>query len=209
MIQRVTENRFIDLWRRIGGCRSPQIAYLDIKSKYSNPDRCYHNLSHIDACLIEFDKIRSISPDPDATEMAIWFHDIIYNTRAKDNEERSAEYVSHILLQAKIDDVLRVRVMRLILSTKHVAPPQRYDEQTIVDIDLSILGQPERTFNEYEVAIRREYSWVSEDDFKKERKKILEMFLARSTIYSTKYFYNLYEVMAQANLKRSIDQLSK
>jgi predicted metal-dependent HD superfamily phosphohydrolase len=60
-------------------------------SEYQAKERRYHNLEHIAQCLKAFDDLRTLSQAPQAVELAIWFHDIIYDSKAKDNEERSAE----------------------------------------------------------------------------------------------------------------------
>ncbi len=86
--------------------------------------------------------------------------------------------------------------------------PDTPDQQLVVDIDLSILGAPEERFDEYEQQIRQEYSWVDEAVFRSVRGKILQEFLARPAIYSTRTFQDLLERCARANLERSIAALN-
>ena len=62
-------------------------------------------------------------------------------------------------------------------------------------------------FDEYEQNIRREYSWVPEDQFRQGRSAILQMFLDRDSIYLTDFFKGKYESQARENLQRSIDAL--
>jgi len=81
------------------------------------------------------------------------------------------------------------------------------DAPLLVDIDLSILGQAEARFQEYEAQIRREYEWVPEPAFALKRAEILERFLARERIYSTEPFFSKYEKQARANLLGSIRKL--
>jgi predicted metal-dependent HD superfamily phosphohydrolase len=54
--------------------------------------------------------------------------------------------------------------------------------------------------------VRDEYSWVPEFLFKRERRKILEEFLARPVIFNTKPFRERYEAQARVNLERSLRQ---
>ena len=61
-------------------------------TRYSEPQRHYHNPRHVDECLQEFDLVRAPAASPVALELAIWFHDAIYDTRRSDNEARSAAW---------------------------------------------------------------------------------------------------------------------
>ena len=74
-------------------------------------------------------------------------------------------------------------------------------------MDLSILGAAPARFDEYEVQVREEYSWVPEDTFRKRRGAILGQFLARRHIYSTNAFRARYEPGARTNLERSLKSL--
>ncbi len=76
-----------------------------------------------------------------------------------------------------------------------------------MDIDLSILGRDEQTFEEYEKGVRMEYGWVHEDSFRKGRTEILNGFLERDSIYQTGYFREKYEEKARDNLRHSISLL--
>ena len=81
----------------------------------------------------------------------------------------------------------------------------------MIDIDLSILGQPPDRFDAYETEIRTEYAPVIEERgtaaFNSGRAGILRRFLDRPAIYSTEHFRARYERAARANLQRSIERL--
>src|SRR5262249_18069786 len=98
-------------------------------------------------------------------------------------------------------------VRELVLITKTHNPDAHIDAPLLVDIDLSILGQPEKRFWEYELQIRQEYSWVPEEVFHAKRSEILERFLSRNRIYATEWFFQKYEEQARANLKSSLARL--
>ncbi len=86
-----SSDRLARLWRQVSTATGdPQSIYRELASLYSQPHRYYHNLHHIAECLAEFDSVRHLASQPVAVELAIWFHDAIYDTRAQDNEERSA-----------------------------------------------------------------------------------------------------------------------
>ena len=78
----------------------------------------------------------------------------------------------------------------------------------LVDVDLSILGQPDERFREYEAQIRREYEWVPEEIFAAKRAEILQGFLARERIYTTDSFFGRFESEARTNLRNSLHHLN-
>ena len=86
----------------------------------------------------------------------------------------------------------------------HNAVPAAPDEQLLSDIDLSILGAPPDRFREYEAQVRKEYAWVPDALFHRERGKILQGFLARPSIYATELFRARLEAQARENLASSL-----
>ena len=95
----------------------------------------------------------------------------------------------------------------MILCTKtHV--PSADDCRLMLDIDLGILGTPPDVFESYDQAIRREYHWVPEPDYRKGRATVLASFLNRDAIYRTSAFVEQHEKQARSNLERKINELS-
>jgi len=180
--------------------------YDRLTSAYSEPHRHYHNQQHIAECLREFDAARAMAERPALVELAIWFHDAVYDPRAGDNEERSAEMAEAFLRGSRASNETREEAKRLVLATKHHVASTP-DDALLIDVDLSILGQPATRFAEYEEQIRREYSWVPADVFATRRSEILRRFLDRPRIYATEHFFTHYETRARENLRRSIEQL--
>ena len=84
------------------------------------------------------------------------------------------------------------------------AVPIGRDAAVLVDIDLSILGSDMARFDEYEVQVREEYSWVPGPLFRSGRRKILQEFANRESIFTTEYFRDLYEAQARSNIARSL-----
>ena len=135
------------------------------------------------------------------------FHDAVYDPRASDNEQRSAELAACCLEDAGLPDAFINSVRKLVMATKrHEAEPDS-DEAVMVDVDLSILGQSARRFAQYEEQIRQEYAWVSNPVFTSKRAEILEKFLARKQIFVTKLFHDKYELCARRNLETSLMRL--
>lgn len=183
-------------------------TFRQLEDAYGEPQRHYHTLAHIDACLSEFLPAYELADEPSAVELAIWFHDIVYDIHRTDNEEESAYRALAFCENAGLQRYA-LSVQRMILATKHATPTTNWtvDTALLVDVDLSILGQREAVFDHYEHQIRREYDWVVEAVFRERRAQLLESFLARSTIYQTDFFRDKYEGQARHNLARSIAQL--
>ena len=146
-------------------------------------------------------------PNADAIEMALWFHDAVYDPKASDNEERSAALASEAMEGASISPAFIADVVRLVMSTKTHTTGAHDDARWMIDIDLSILGRDQMRFDEYEAQIRAEYAWVPADVYAKKRAEILEGFLARDRLFSTDYFHQRYESQARANLAGLIASL--
>ncbi len=186
----------------------PSEALLDgLLSRYAESHRAYHTLKHIRECFEQFDAARHLAERPAQVELAIWFHDAVYDTRSFDNEERSAEWAARSLLEAGAPSEASDRVRDLVLATKYNAKSTGPDASLVVDVDLAILGAEPVRFNEYEAQVRQEYSWVSETVFREGRSKILRGFLARPHIYATCEFRARFEARARDNLGRSLRKL--
>ena len=202
-----SRERWTKLWHEIGAKDDGLAVYEELVSLYSEPHRHYHNLLHIDECLNEFESARSLAQQPSAVELAIWFHDAVYDTHAANNEEKSAELAQKRIVDAKAGGELCASVFALVMATRTHDPSLHADAPLLVDIDLSILGKPAERFWEYEAQIRHEYEWVPEATFATKRAEILEGFLRRKRIYSTDQFFDRYEKQARANIQTSLQKL--
>ncbi len=178
----------------------------EIKLKYSTSSRSYHNLSHIFSMLDLLDKSKKQCNNK-LLETAVFFHDVIYDSRRKDNELKSAEF----FLEKKKDVFLekeREKIYDLILSTeKHSPIKEENDFYFLLDLDLNVLGAEKSTYKKYTEAIRKEYAWVPGLLYKRGRKKVLESFLKREKIYFTDFFYSQFEEIARENLNWEFNQL--
>lgn len=180
-------------------------TFYELYRTYSGSDRHYHNFIHISDGLGPLDEIRHLAEDPDSLEAAWWFHDIIYDTKNSTNEEESAIFANTALQSLGITIAPRVRVVKLIAATKHDHIPDRKDLQLIIDIDLASLAVTPDVFDQNTANIRKEYAWVSDEDFRIGRVKFFQKLLkGRPSIYLTDYFRNKYEAQAQENLKMAM-----
>ena len=82
------------------------------------------------------DSARHLAEDPDSIELSIWFHDVVYDPEADDNELRSAELFDS-LLGTNLSPERAARIHRLIRVTEHPSEPEDMDARLMVDIDLS------------------------------------------------------------------------
>ena len=201
-MQRSMEKRWLGLWKRMGAKGDGNRVYAELAACYNEPHRAYHTLAHIKHCFKELEYVRHLAENQNAVEMALWFHDAVYDTKAKDNEEKSAELARRVTQTISLSARFGKCVADLILATKHEELPTNPDAQLVVDIDLAVLGLPERTFDENTRKIRKEYAWVSEDAFVAGRSKILKSFLERPHIYLTRFFRKKYEARARHNIER-------
>lgn len=182
--------------------------YLKLESAYSEKHRAYHTAQHISECLEKLDWARSqgYGSNIRQIEMALWYHDAIYNPRSKNNERRSAELCRQFLLRAETDAEFTATVCDLIMFTEHTGNPNTLDGQLLVDIDLSILGADRTRFAEYEWQIRREYKWVPKFLYKNKRREIFQSFLQRPRIYFSEIFYEAFENRARMNILETIQK---
>lgn len=194
-------------WSGLGLSGNEQL-YAELCTRYREPHRAYHTLNHISECFAKLDEARHLAVRLPEVELAIWFHDAIYDPRRSDNEMQSALWAKQSLEAAGADREVAQRVHDLILITRHNSVVTTPDAALLSDIDLSILGAAQDRFDQYELQVRREYSHVPTFMFRMARRRILKEFLRRPQIYVTDWFHNRYEAQARRNLQRSIRALS-
>jgi len=201
------ERRWDNLVARLSGRLPKPDVFQHLVSAYSEPHRRYHNLDHVRHCLSELDSASALAENLDPVEFALWLHDAVYDPKATENEEKSALWAVEILKETGCPNRTREHVSDLILATKHRRAPADRDAELILDIDLSILGQPPEVFDLYEESIRAEYSWVPVSMYAAARTRVLRSFLDRPRLYFTSHFEGLYAAQARANLTRAVAAL--
>ncbi|TPI33648.1 hypothetical protein FJ414_20315 [Mesorhizobium sp. B3-1-6] len=184
----------------------------ELAALYQAADRHYHGLAHIEAMLALASEYRHLLDDPEAVEAAIWFHDAIYDSRAKDNEAKSAELAEKSLAGRANPHRLACIAAMINATATHQLPPFRdedalNDAALLLDMDLAILGARPAVFDAYEKAVRREYGWVEEPMWRAGRAAVVQSFLARQHIFYTTEFRDRFEAQARENLGRSLQAL--
>lgn len=181
-----------------------QAAQAFARPFYAQPHRAYHNAGHVQAMLDALDSRGVLTP---TLTLAVWGHDLIYDARAADNEERSAQAFGEWLTsQGAAPERVR-EVAALILATRHAAPPVSREQALLVDADLGILGADPEAFAAYDRAIRQEYRHVPTLLYRVGRGKVLRSFLTRERLYTTPEFAGL-EEQARANLTTALNALT-
>jgi predicted metal-dependent HD superfamily phosphohydrolase len=202
-------SRFEGLWRRLGAAGDGAAVYTALDAAYREPARVYHTTGHLADCLARLDEFREPEVERDPVEAAIWFHDAVYNPRSSDNERRSAEWAARALGDAGVTANLVQRISALVLLTRHLAPATDSAGRLLCDIDLSILGREADEFDRFERAIRAEYAWVPEPQYRAGRARVLRGFLERQPLYQTVPFRVRYEEAARRNLARALAHLAE
>lgn len=204
--------RLRPLWLgQFAGAQNDQAArqvFDELVKRYAEPERHYHVLEHVRDVLEWLVRLWFPSSPSQPLLLAAWLHDVIYDPRAKDNEERSAEYAQEVLAGLGIQRSTRDEVARLILLTRrHETTEDDKEGQTLLDADLAILGAEEADYDRYADQIRLEYAWVSDEGYRTGRREVLKRFLARPHLYSVPCMRSFVEPRARVNLAREIAAL--
>ncbi len=199
-------------------CEAYQIKVVQAASifdqiyfEYTDWSRSYHNLSHLWSLLQLSEQYQNQLESPSTVDLAIFFHDYIYNAKRKDNEAQSAQWANTLLSGLLPPKVLN-KVSTLILSTAGHRPRLLEDEDQLwfLDFDLAILAAVPAVYKAYADAIREEYkSWYSYFVYNSGRKKILKTFLKRKVLYFTPEFQRNYETIARNNVAWEIKGLKE
>src|SRR5687768_11548345 len=112
--------RWQNVWRQLGS-HSDEKLFHKIVDCYSEPHRRYHTIQHLQECFAHLESVRSFAESGSEVELALWFHDSIYDTTRKDNEERSAEWARGSALLAGLSLERADRISSLVIATKHDA----------------------------------------------------------------------------------------
>lgn len=182
--------------------------YADLARRYGETGRHYHTLDHLAAMLGTLAQLPLPAASSPAVRLAVWFHDVIYDSRASDNEERSSAHLRSVLQPLGLPEALLNDTARLILLTKlHQTTPDDTEGQVLLDADLAILGAQEEVYDRYAQAIRKEYAWVEEEQYRAGRGQVLRRFLQRPRLYFTQIQFDRAEQQARHNLRRELQTL--
>jgi predicted metal-dependent HD superfamily phosphohydrolase len=200
---RLTEPLLSDVFRRTA-------VFEQLAAAYEAPGRHYHTLTHIQSLLDAAEQAAGQLHDPVVVQLAVWFHDAVYEPLRSDNETRSAELAREFLAGTSLSVERRERVAFLIGRTQDHTQPQPPDDADLLfflDADLSILGAPEIQYQEYTRQIRQEYRVVPGLLYRSGRRKVLKKMLAMPTLYRTAAYHARLEEAARRNLQAELQRL--
>lgn len=176
-----------------------------LRHAYTERHRYYHNLRHIESCLQEFQKFQGMCQSPEAIELAIIYHDVVYVPGSAINEQASADRVSYDMNRLGLSSALRGAVCSMIVQTYHRDRGIDEDSRILLDIDMSILARDKIEYIDYELGVRREYTpVVSSEGLITGRRFFLTDLLKKSSIYQTQYGLDNYEAKARDNIRKTI-----
>ena len=205
------KRRWLGLMPATGGEPARVIVEFEkLIAAYSGSERHYHNLDHVAALFALFDAEAARFADPGCVQLAIFFHDAVYDTRQpKGNEQDSADLAWDTLRQLNFRRERYERVAKLIEETVHsgMAPADDPDLSRFLDLDLSILAAEWRDYAVYASAIRKEYAAVAEPAYRTGRTKVLAGFLKRDRLFHCDDHHVAWDARARENLAREIAEL--
>lgn len=178
---------------------------------YSEAQRHYHTLYHLQDMFELLDEYSSIVQNNNAVILSIIFHDVIYDPTRSDNEVESISVFTRFAEEAGLKPTLQEAVSAAIAATiKHTLPESSDvsdDLKLFLDFDLAVLGRGEKDYDVYAAQIRKEYGHFPDDQYKQGRATVLRRFLERKDLYFTATMRDRLENTARDNLRREIQSL--
>jgi predicted metal-dependent HD superfamily phosphohydrolase len=175
--------------------------WKEIESSYSAKSRHYHTLYHLKDLLQQLEQVRSEIANWDTVLFTLYYHDVVYNSRKGDNEERSAQYAIRRMKELGVPLNITGDCEKQIIATKSHQVSESGDTNLFTDADLSILGRDWEVYQRYTGNIRKEYAIYPDLIYKPGRRKVLRHFLAMERIFKTRYFYDKFERQARQNIE--------
>jgi predicted metal-dependent HD superfamily phosphohydrolase len=191
---------------------TPQIEAV-LKKLHDVPGRYYHVWNHPLAMRTLAERYAHLITDMQSVLAMIAFHDAVYDSGRNDNEERSADLAREMLAPfveaARLDFILAgIGATKRHLIPDGLSPAQWRDIAFLLDADLAILGTSHAEFDAFDAAVRKEYSWVTDEEWRTGRAAVMRSFLQRPRIYLTDEFRDAYEENARRNIARLLASLS-
>lgn len=200
------EARWLSLMANLGFSENKE-TYIQIMEAYSEKGRSYHTATHLQSVLECLDSVANLAQCRDEVEIALWFHDSVYKPFSSSNEKDSAKWASDFLQKNGASETTQTHVFELVMATAHQSSTNSVDQNLIVDIDLSVLGQPKAAYTVFSRGVREEYRRVPSFIYRRKRKEILASFLSRDRIYTFEQFQKKYESSARENIANEIESL--
>lgn len=140
-----------------------------VLKRYQEHHRYYHTVNHL-TDVISYLLNENVLDDE--LFLASVYHDAVYNPKANDNEEKSAELFLNESKHSKLNKSQIDLVYQLILDTK-THKPSNLKSEFLIQADLNILNQPLSKLLEYEHQIFKEYQFADFKIYQKNRIDVL------------------------------------
>lgn len=187
---------------------SIQVWSNSLIQAYNEPQRHYHTVSHISSMLQLFQTHRHLITKPIVVQLAIFFHDWIYDPKAHDNELRSVSVFRTFAAELDLDEsVIETAGHYIEATTTHSLKEGDEGDENLklfLDFDLEVLGRGGEEYEVYARQIREEYGHFTEFAYVKRRLGVLEKFLGRERLYFSELLGEMLEVTARKNLRVEI-----
>jgi predicted metal-dependent HD superfamily phosphohydrolase len=181
--------------------------WQEIEEHYSEKNRHYHTLNHIENLLNQLLEVRDKIKNWDTILFTLFYHDVIYNSLKSNNEEKSAKLAENRMRQINVSNNIIEACKSQILATKKHQIDFDSDTNYFLDADLSALGQNTENYTTYYQGVRKEYAVYPDFLYNPGRKKVLKHFSGMPRIYKTDYFYDKFELKAKNNIAYEISTL--
>ncbi len=185
-------------------------TWIEIEQNYSMTGRHYHNLNHLKYMMNRLIQYTDRIVDPDTLKFSIFYHDIVYYPNRSNNVEESGLIALDRLNLLGVPEAKIIKCKSQILATNDHKLCMDNDTNYLIDLDLAILGETPKIYNNYTKMIREEYSIYPSFIFKNKRKKILQYFLDMDQIFKTPPIYPIYEkyeLQARKNIIAELEEL--
>jgi predicted metal-dependent HD superfamily phosphohydrolase len=184
--------------------------FQEIVKHYGREGRHYHTLKHVYNVLTAIERLRGKARDMEAILLAAWYHDIIYEMKGGDNELRSAELAGVALRRMGVGQERITAIQTMIHHTDvNKSPPDDTDCQILLDADLSKLASSGEEYAQNSEAIRQEYFFVPEPEYRESRRRLLIQFLERNRIFQTDHMFANCEEKARRNIANELERLDQ
>ena len=153
------------------------ITFETVMKHWTEPHRYWHLPSHLKEML---EGIKELYKDKKVTKkeyeilvIAAVFHDIVYDPRRKDNEEKSVDFMMYLLpnrVGVHYEDIDKIR--EIIMATKTHDSKEGLSKK-FNKLDTQILDATFIDMLDWEDKIYKEYKWVGWKEYKKGRIQFL------------------------------------
>jgi predicted metal-dependent HD superfamily phosphohydrolase len=144
--------------------------------KWNEPTRFYHNTKHLTQIIKDIESNAWFSElsvfEKHCLLVAAFFHDVIYDTKIKDNEDKSIEFFKRSYKGN--DPEFISTVTRLIEATKYRKRPINKLERIFWDADNSGFKKGYTQLLKNEKLIQQEWKWMPKEKFKEGKIEFLK-----------------------------------